>query len=151
MQGFAAASLRLGLFYNGEIISIMSFGKSRFKAGETELIRYCTKLNTQVVGGFSKLLKASDLNNIVTYCDLRYSDGAGYIKNGFKIIGQSAPNYFYFKGPILESRQKYQKHKLKNILKIFDETKTEVQNMIDNGYLRIFDCGNLKLEYKKGA
>ena len=36
-----------------------------------------------------------------------------------------------------------QKFKLKNILDVFDESKTEVENMKANGYHRIFDCGNL--------
>ena len=31
----------------------------------------------------------------------------------------------------------------------FDKSKTEVENMFDNGYFRIFDCGNLV--YKRFA
>ena len=38
---------------------------------------------------------------------------------------------------------KYQKYKLKDKLEKFDESLTEVQNMYNNGYNRIFDCGNL--------
>ena len=65
------------------------------------------------------------------------------------IINQlSLPNYWYFKGNVLqlESRVKYQKHKLKSLLEFFDESKTEVENMKANGYNRIFDCGNLVYE-----
>ena len=29
-------------------------------------------------------------------------------------------------------------------LQNFDKDKTEVQNMVDHGYYRIFDCGNTK-------
>lgn len=52
------------------------------------------------------------------------------------------PNYFYFKGLNLESRVKYQKHKLKKLLKQFDDTKTETSNMFQNNFRKIFDAGN---------
>lgn len=47
----------------------------------------------------------------------------------------------------LESRQKYQKHKLKNKLEKFDPNLTEWENMQMNGYDRIWDCGNLVFGY----
>lgn len=148
IQGPAKASAKLGLFHNNELVSIMSFGKSRFKKDELELIRYCTKLNTQVIGGFSKLVKYFG-KSFITYCDLIYSNGAGYLKNGFNLIDTTKPNYWYFKNNSidLQPRQKYQKHRLSAILKSFDPKLTEHENMRNNGYLRIFDCGNLKLEY----
>ena len=147
IQGYAIASKRLGLFYQDELVSIASWSKSRFKKNEYELIRFCTKLNTQVIGGLSKLIKASNLGEFITYCDLRYSDGSGYENNNFELIGQSSPNYFYFKGLNLESRIKYQKHKLNALLENFDSNLSEQENMINNGYLRIFDCGNLKFKW----
>ena len=44
---------------------------------------------------------------------------------------------------VLESRIKYQKHKLGKLLETFDPAKSEIENMKLNGYHRIFDCGNL--------
>ena len=41
------------------------------------------------------------------------------------------------------NRIQFQKHKLNGLLEQFDESKSEWQNMRDNGYDRIFDCGNL--------
>lgn len=43
---------------------------------------------------------------------------------------------------MLESRIKYQKHKLKDILEKFDPAKSETENMKDNDFYQIFDCGN---------
>jgi hypothetical protein len=40
------------------------------------------------------------------------------------------------------------KHKLKNLLDIFDETLSETQNMRNNGYRKYYDCGSLKV-YKE--
>lgn len=41
-----------------------------------------------------------------------------------------------------ESRNKYQKHKLKNLLENFDPKLSEIENMVNNGFDRIWDCGN---------
>lgn len=151
IQGYCHAKIKLGLFYNEELVQIMSFSKPRYnKEYNWENIRTCSKLNTSIVGGFSKLLKYFKSNyegSIITYVDCRYFSGDGYVGNGFSIIKHSSPNYFYFKNKkiSLESRNKYQKHKLKDILPIFDENLTEYENMLNNGYLRIYDAGNLVL------
>jgi len=153
IQGYCNAKVKLGLYdKTGELVQIMSFSKPRFnKNYDWENIRTCTKINTVVVGGFSKLLKYFKNNypgSIISYVDLRYFNGNGYINNGFEKIGESPPNFFYFKNDssfILESRQKYQKHKLINIFDNFDSTKTSHENMLMNNYLRIYDAGNLVL------
>ena len=80
----------------------------------------------------------------MTYSDLRFGQGLSYLKLDFKYIGKTPPNYFYFRknGDELETRFKYQKHKLKNMLGYSDE-KTEFEIMSDN-YYRLYDCGNNK-------
>ena len=50
---------------------------------------------------------------------------------------------------ILESRIKYQKHKLKNILEKYDDKKSEKENMLDNGYDIIYDAGNLVYKWSE--
>ena len=111
----------------------------------------CTKLNTQVIGGFSKLLKYQKYNNFISYVDLSKFSASSYLKNGFKILSQSGPNYKYIQGENILSRIATQKHKLPKLLgDTFDKSKTESQNMIDNGWLQSYDCGNLKLEFCKG-
>ncbi len=150
LQGYVPAKLILGLFYEDELVEICSFGKSRFKSGENELLRHCSLLNTQIIGGFSKLIKAwKKLNpeeTLYTYCDRRYSNGSSYEKSGWTKVSESAPNYFYIVAGQLESRMKYQKHKLDKILNNYDETLTEQENMSVNGFSWIYDCGNLKFE-----
>ena len=155
LQGYCAAKIRLGLYYNNDLVQLMSFSKPRYNCQyEYENIRTCTKLNYNIIGGFSKLLKYF-INNysksIISYVDLRYFNGEGYKNNGFKERDVSKPNYFYFKeGSLeLESRIKYQKHKLKKIFENFDSDISEYKNMKMNGYLRIFDCGNLILTFEK--
>ncbi len=150
LQGYVRAPLVLGLYHEDELVEICSFGKSRFKSGENELLRHCSKLHHQVIGGFSKLIKAwKKLNpgqELFTYCDRRYSTGKSYITSGWEHVGTSAPNYFYIVNNSLVSRIKYQKHKLSGILETFDSDLTEQENMSINGYAWIYDCGNLKFK-----
>ena len=148
IQGCIGANVHLGLFYEDELVSVMTFGKPRFsKKCEWEILRFSTKLNCQVVGGASKLLNYFEKNqhpmSIITYADRRWSQGKLYKALGFQLDHTSKPDYWYYKNNLLESRFKYQKHMLRNKFAKFDEGKSEVDNMYDNGYIRIFDCGSL--------
>ena len=73
LHGDVGASFAFGLFDGEELVQAISFRKH--KEG-MEIARLATKLNTSVVGGFSKLLKYSTpcvkevgYDKIVTYCD----------------------------------------------------------------------------------
>jgi hypothetical protein len=158
IQGNAKARIYYGLFYQNELVGVMSFSKSRFsKKHQWELLRFSTGLNINVVGGASRLLKRfiqqHNPDNIVSYCDVRWGTGKLYEKLNFKYMHQSSPNYFYFKrnGDTnkLLNRVQFQKHKLKDKLEVFNPTLTEWQNMQKNGYDRIWDCGNLVFVWTK--
>jgi len=148
LQGRCNSSINIGLFYNNELVSLMTFGKSRYnKKIEWELLRFCNKINYSVIGGASRLFKnflKEHIGSIISYADIRHSDGGLYKNLGFEFEYISSPNYFYWKPNdlLVESRIKYQKHKLKNKLKEFDPNLTETENMYNNGYRKIFDCGN---------
>lgn len=148
LQGKCISSIRYGLFYNDILVSVMLFGKSRFnKNYDWELLRYCNKLNTTVVGGFNKLLShfvKCNKGSIVSYADRRISFGDVYLKNNFVFIQESSPAYYYFNSDcILKNRIEFQKHKLKGILPVYKAELSEWENMQLNGYDRIWDCGTL--------
>lgn len=145
VQGYARASVKLALTINGEIQAIMSFSKSRFnKNYEWELVRY-TSLNT-VIGGASKLLayfkNKYKPKSIISYADLRWNTGDMYEKIGMNFLHTTKPNYWYVTEQGLVHRSSYQKHKLKKKLAIYDENKTEQENMQDNNFCKFWDCGN---------
>lgn len=156
IQGHTGHKVAYGLYHGDVLVAAMSFCKSRYnKNYEWELLRYSNKLYTNVIGGASKLLKHFEKTynspSIISYCDLRWNTGAVYENIGFTKIHQSDPNYWYIKnGLYSESRIKYQKHKLKNILEKYDPLMTEWDNMKENGYNRIWDCGNY-VYGKKGS
>ena len=148
-QGYVNSSINIGLFSDEEPVSVMCFSKNRFSgAYEYEMTRFCSKLGFRVVGGAGKLLAYFERmytpKSLVSYADRRWSSGNLYERLGFKFIRNSPPNYWYFRGQslVLESRVKYQKHRLAGVLEKFDPEKTEMQNMTDNGYYAIYDCGN---------
>lgn len=150
MSGGINCSINIALKYDNEIVSVLSILKSRFnKQFEYEIGRFSSKLNHVVVGGLSKMfnyfVNTYKPKSCMTYADLRFGKGNSYTKIGFKLIGKTPPNYFYFKkgGHELESRLKFQKHKLKNMIG-YSEEKTEYEIMNDSGYFRLYDCGNNK-------
>jgi hypothetical protein len=153
IHGYVNSSLNVGLFYNSELVGCMSFAKNRFAKNKNyEITRMSFKLNHTIVGGVSKMFKFSGLNDVTTFADLKFGEGKSYEKIGFDFIEETPPNYWYFNKNTmkLESRIQYQKHKLKDKLAIYDEELTEYENMINNNFYRIYDCGSNKFEYKKG-
>lgn len=143
LQGPVNSAVRLGLFCNDELLAVMTFGKSRFsKKYEWEMLRFCVKAGYHVPGGAGKLLKHFEKaympKSLVSYADRRWSQGGLYEKLGFTLDHASRPDYWYWNykksGFVLESRIKYQKHKLPKLLDKFDRSKTEIQNMNDNEY-----------------
>ena len=156
MQGHIGFQYSYGLYYNNKLISIMTFGKPRFnKTHEYELLRFCTILNHTVVGGASKLyrhfIKTHSPQSIISYCDLRLGTGNVYKQIGMNFSHVTKPNYWYFNKNSMHvySRIKFQKHKLKKLLPIFDENLTEWENMQNNGWNRFWDCGNSVWTYLK--
>jgi len=144
IQGYIRGN-NLGLYYKDELVSILVYGSSRYnKKYEFEILRFCNKIDTTVVGGLSRLLSKINSKSIITYVDRRYSVGKSYESVGFKFKGESNPSYYYIKGNelIRYNRIQFQKHKLKSKLESFDPSLTEWQNMQLNGYDRIWDCGN---------
>lgn len=156
LQGCDKSSIKLGLYQNDELVSLMTFRKtSRFNSNvEWELMRYCSKLNTVVNGGakkiFSHFVETYQPQSILSYSDRRYFDGNLYSSLGFKFIDNTPPSYFYISKDYkyLMNRMNWQKHLLKNKLPNYDETLTEWENMKNNGYDRIWDCGHSKWIYK---
>ena len=157
IQGSVNASVKLGLYYKNELVSVMSFGGLRKSLGSVkevgtyEMLRFCSKLNTTIVGGASKLfkffVKKYNPNKIVSFSDNRYFDGRLYEKLNFKFVTNTKPNYYYITDYLKrENRFKFRKDVL--VKQGFDKNKTENQIMEERGIPKIFDCGNKKWVWK---
>lgn len=152
IQGWCVSKYRLGLYYDDNLVSLMTFSNSRFTKNEYELLRYSSENNTTVVGGASKLLKAflslttDNKKNIVTYSSNDFGYTEFYKNLGFDHISETAPGYayynFYNSGNRKISRNAVQKHKI--ILEEHELLMTEKEIMKSRGYERVYDCGNNK-------
>lgn len=116
-----------GLYYNNELISILQ--TRRLKDGTQEISRFAHKLNTSVIGGFSKLIKhIQSICNlpITTFIDLRYGNG-NYLTN----LG------FQHKGT-------HKSFKWTNCKRTFHRMKFPSSTGYENGMFKIWDCGQAK-------
>ena len=155
IQGGGIASVYFGLFYEGRLVSVMSFGKSRFnKKVEWELIRFCSLLNYSVVGAGSRLLKHFEIEckpkSLISYANRRWASANSnlYQAIGFKFIREAEPNYTYYKDNKYDGRMfnriTFQRHKIEKWFgKTFDKNMTETEILKSEGFVQIYDCGNL--------
>jgi len=156
LQGHVNSSIKIGLFYDESLISVMTFGKLRkslgqkHKEGNYELLRFCNKVDHLVIGGASRLfnyfLKTYKPDKVISYANRDISKGDIYEKLGFKNKGITAPGYFYVVNGKKINRFNYRKDKLismgynpslseKEIIKSIKHIKT------------IYNSGNIKYEY----
>ena len=163
-QGYCNASVRIGLYSDDELVSLMTFGKIRnfiSKDNESssldfELLRFCSKLNTSVVGGASKLFKyfVSNPNvvKIVSFSDIARTKGTLYSELGFTLKSISEPGYVWVNTTSDTPVNRIQVQK-QHIQKFFNDdtidikNKTERQIMIEHGYVQVYDSGVMRWEY----
>lgn len=143
IQGYTNASIKLGLFFESQLVALMTFNKPRFnKKYDWELVRYAVKQDHNIIGGFSKLLKyfrETHKGSIITYADSSYSNGNVYSKNGFTLIKNNPPAYWYVlmnKG-IRVSRTKFTRKRLSE----FNANMSEKDIMRALNVPRIYNCG----------
>jgi very-short-patch-repair endonuclease len=142
IQGFVGSTIKLGLYYNNELVSLMTFGNlrkfmnSKSQEGYYELLRFCNKINYTVIGGADKLFKyfLTKFNpiDVISYSDYSRSIGNMYRKLGFELSHLSQPNYYY----IIDNKRiyRYNFRKDKLVKEGFDPNKTEVEIMHDRKY-----------------
>ena len=145
IQGKVNSKIKIGLYSNGELVSIMTFdqfeGRRKMEPSGWNLSRFCNKLNYSVVGGASKLLKyfikEYKPSRIVSYADRDWSNGDLYYKLGFNLVGESLPDYKYIIDGRRVHKSRFRKSNLNTQL-------TESQYMKKSQIWRIWDCGKIK-------
>jgi hypothetical protein len=153
IQGNVNSKIKIGLYYQNNLISVMTFSKGRIlmggKENEWELTRFCNKININVVGAAGRLfkyfIKQYLPTKIVSYSDIRLFNGGMYENLGFKRISQSKPNYWY-----VINGQRYHRFNFRKTVLVregFDKNKTEKEIMFDRKIYRIYDCGHIRWEY----
>ena len=105
---YTKCQYRFALVYRFQIVAVATFSKGRNVLRENEnfrsfeLIRYCSSLQTRVVGGMSKLLDAFieqvHPDDIMTYLDLDWSKEGAYENLGFEKQDYRDPVTFLLNG-----------------------------------------------------
>ncbi len=139
IQGYPANNVNgKGLIYNGDLVALICYSVIN---DITIINRYCSLLTYNVRGGFSKLLNSIDGNIIKTYSANDLSNGLLYKNNGFTMTSEKNHNMFYTDYSKIYNREKFMKKYLPDLLDYYDESKSEIENMIINGYDVIYKSG----------
>lgn len=141
IQGSDYSKVKLGLTFEGDLVSVMTFnkleGRKSMGEGEWNLSRFCNKMDYNVIGGASKLLnyfiKNWIVKRIISYADRDWSRGNLYDNLGFKRVNESLPDYKYIVDGI-----RVHKSRFKKSITGISESKLEVP--------KVWDCGKLKFE-----
>ncbi len=160
IQGCARDKIRIGLFFENKLVSVMTFAKPRYNINyEYELIRYCSICD--VVGGakkiFSYFVKKYSPQSIVSYCDRSKFSGATYEKLDFSALRVSPPTLHWFN---LKTKQHFtdnliRKHGFSRIVHHCEPNEDKdcpssdnYQLMIGGGFLPVYDCGQSTYVWK---
>lgn len=151
IKGYSPASTCYALYYENEMVAVMTFSKPRMGIGKNEknsveMVRFCTSIG--INGGASKLLSAFAKDcpgvDVISYSDNEWGDGSVYEKLGFSLDSEVKPGYWYVR-PREEKmihRLNYTKNKL--VKMGYDATLSESEITRSLGFLRIYDCGKKK-------
>lgn len=147
--------IRIGLQYNGELVSLMTFGKPRYRTDcDYELLRFCTVSGKTVVGGASKMfryfLNKYHPNKVVSYCDLSKFNGSLYTALGFTLLKNNIPSIHWM-------NPNTNQHITDNLLRkngydrlfgtSFGKGTSNNNLMRSSGFFRVADCGQATYIY----
>lgn len=145
-----------GAFDNLKLVGVLVFNQQR-NTQAIELVRFCT--NGKIYSGlFSKMFKKfitenPDIVEIISFADLRYSDGNLYLKNGFERVKIISPDYRYIKEgntfhkAYLQKKEIAKKFNLDWVREVEPFTETVLAKQL--GYKRIYDVGKIKYMWKR--
>ncbi len=152
LQGMGNGGRGYALIHEGETVAVALFLINTSR--EHELVRWCVKMDVDVVGGFSKIMSRVQPRT-VTFCDTTKFDGSGYEGAGWVLVGRSQPIVFYTDkhSKVRYSAETMRKPMLIEKLLSAGKTQGELDGKTQNdlakmlGYNRVAGCELLKFEY----
>lgn len=147
LDGDTKAKYAIGLFFNERLVSAISLRNPNHKIYKDdclEVSRFALDAGVAVPGALSRLTSAAKKyanscgkKKIISYVDLRYGNGNGYISSGYSLIKKTALRFWWT-----------------DFVKRYDRFKFRAQNGIsekqiaeDNCVVKIWGCSNLLFEY----
>lgn len=144
-----------GLYYEDELVEIMTFGKPRYNNNyEWELLRLCTDSKYYVVGGAERLFKhfirIYNPNSIISYCDLSKFTGEVYERLRFTLHHINPPNKVWSKGSKkITNNLLLQRGYDQLFYTNYGKGTSNEELMLKDGWLPVYDCGQAAYIYHK--
>ena len=148
-------SVCYGLFFNDVLTEVMTFGRPRYNRNyEWELLRLCTAEGVSVIGGAARLymhfMREMNPSSVISYCDRAKFSGSVYTALGMQLHHTSPPAKHWSKST---------EHITDNLLRQrgydqlfgsnFGKGTSNEQLMLDNGWLPVYDCGQLVFTWQR--
>lgn len=144
-------NVNVGAYHGNELVAVMTFSSDRNNQ-YTELSRFATN-NKTYAGVASRLLmyyiKEYDPVEIVSFADLRWSNGNLYETIGFSLDKIIDPDYSYVVNGRKIHKSNFRKSNIKKKFDVNIEGKTERQLMEELNIPRIWDCGKARYVWRK--
>lgn len=148
-------SINYGLYYKGELVQMMTFGKPRYnKKYDLELLRLCSKVGVEVVGGASRLfkqfLKDNPDKSVISYCDAAKFSGKVYEIIGMKFSHKTEPAKVWSKDKEKITDNLLRQRGYDQLFNTnYGKGTSNEQLMLDNGWEPVYDCGQKVFVYNK--
>lgn len=148
LNGYIKSDINIGLYYNKDLVELISLNK--LNNNKYELVRHCSLINYKVSNGLNKLLNyITDkiANTIITSVDISKYNLNAYYNIGWELVSFSEPECAFYKNKNKYSQKEYPN--LENILskKNINNNLSYSDNMKNNYFLKIYDCGKANLKY----
>jgi hypothetical protein len=140
IDGTTRHSCAFGLMSSNMLVAAISVRDPLHKTeGTLEIARSASKLDHVIVGGLAKLTKrvktyamANNYSELMTYVDLRASDGRGYERVGFTRSKITQPRFWWY--DLKTRRDRFWCRA--------ESGKTQTEVAIERGVYRIWGCAN---------
>ena len=163
LQGYVRSKVSYGLKNNnGELVAAMSFSVPRYgnvEDAEWELLRFANKSGISVVGGASKLfsyfVRENNPETVMSFCNYDISTGNLYEHLNFEYVRTTDPSYYWVN--LTDSSEWYSWYLInsKGVDNVFGtnygKDASNIDLMLDMGYVRVYNSGNKVYLWKKIA
>ena len=146
LYGNRASRMNYGLFFNNELVYLMSFSSSRFNLNyDYQLVALSSKKACHIDNAENKILsffrEKHPNKTIVFYADRRYVSRSYCHNVGFKFVKSTHVNYFWTHQRKRFSRNQCRMHILEILGDKYDSSLDVEENMSFAGWKKIYDCG----------
>jgi hypothetical protein len=153
IQGKCSAHYRIGLILDNTIVGVQCYTENTPR--KWTLTRTSFLAGHHIIGGISRMFKffvnMNDPVEVTDYTDRRLFIASGHCKMGFVQERITSPANNLTNGKELFSRRHY-RHWSKRHFKFkmpWDDALTDTENLANNGWWWVWDCGKIKNVWKK--